>query len=125
MENPFESLPRIFVVDDEPEIAKMMAVILQMNLFDAVPYTDPAEALAAAKAEPPQYVITDIMMPGMNGVELAIQLQQEVPACKVLLFTGQAGSSDMIRKAQEAGNTFVLVQKPIHPTKLVEAIRGL
>ncbi len=125
MENPFESHPRIFVVDDEPEIAKMLAVILQMNLFDAVPYTDPREALDAARAQAPDYLITDIMMPGMNGVELAHHLQQEVPACKVLLFTGQSGSSELIEQARRAGNEFRLVQKPIHPTKLVEAIRSL
>ena len=125
MDNPFESHPRIFVVDDEPEIAKMLAVILQMNLFDAVPYTDPREALEAARVEAPEYVITDIVMPGMNGVELAIHLRQAAPACKVLLFTGQVGSSELIRDAEAAGNRFVLVQKPIHPTKLVEAIRSL
>jgi DNA-binding NtrC family response regulator len=125
MENPFESQPRIFVVDDEVEIAKMLAVILQMNLFNAVPYTDPKTALEAARAEPPDYVISDVVMPGMNGIELAMQLKREIPACKVLLFSGQIGAADLIREAAEQGYDFQLVQKPIHPTKLVEAIRSL
>ena len=125
MGNPFESHPRIFVVDDEAEIAKMLAIILQMNLFDAVPYTDPRAALEAAKAAPPDYLISDIVMPEMSGVELAILLKQEIPTCKVLLFSGQVGASDLIRSAKEAGHDFMLVQKPIHPTKLVEAIRSL
>ena len=125
MGNPFESHPRIFVVDDEAEIAKMLAVILQMNLFDAVPYIDPQAALEAAKVAPPDYLISDIDMPEMSGVELAILLKQEIPTCKVLLFSGQFGASDLIRSAKEAGHDFMLVQKPIHPTKLVEAIRSL
>ena len=41
MENAFESLPRIFVVDDELDIAKLLVVMLQMNHFDAIPYSDP------------------------------------------------------------------------------------
>ncbi len=125
MANPFDSHPRIFVVDDEAEIAKMLAVILQMNLFDAVPYTHPQAALEAAKAAPPDYLISDIVMPEMSGVELAILLKQEIPTCKVLLFSGQVGASDLLRSAKEAGHDFMLVQKPIHPTKLVEAIRSL
>lgn len=44
----FESQPRIFVVDDELDIAKLLVVVLQMNLFDAIPCPDPLEALEAA-----------------------------------------------------------------------------
>jgi DNA-binding response OmpR family regulator len=51
-ENPFESRPRIFVIDDELEIAKMLTVVLHMNLFNAIAYTDPHEALDAAMAVP-------------------------------------------------------------------------
>jgi CheY-like chemotaxis protein len=84
-ENPFESRPRIFVVDDELEIAKMLTVVLQMNLFDAIAYTDPHEALEAAKAAPPDYIISDIVMPGLTGIELAIRVRTEIPTCKILL----------------------------------------
>ncbi len=125
MDNPFELQPRIFVVDDELEIAKMLAVILQMNLFDAVPFTDPQAALEAARTAPPDYLISDIVMPGMSGIELAIALKREIPACKILLFSGQVGAPDLIRDARDAGHDFMLVQKPIHPVKLVEAIRSL
>ena len=125
MDNPFESQPTIFVVDDEPEIAKMLAVILQMNLFDAIPYTDPQTAIDAAIASPPDYLISDIVMPGISGIDLAIRLKREAPSCKVLLFSGQPGAADLIAEAKEAGHDFVLVQKPIHPTKLVKTIRSL
>jgi DNA-binding response OmpR family regulator len=66
MENPFEE-PCIFVVDEEDEIAKIFPVVLQMNLFNAVPYFDPQEALDAAQQSPSDYLLTDVMMPGMDG----------------------------------------------------------
>ena len=69
--------------------------------------------------------ISDIVMPGMSGIDLAIALQREVPQCKVLLFSGHVGAQELIDQARKLGHEFVLVQKPIHPTKLVEAIQSL
>jgi FixJ family two-component response regulator len=124
-ENPFESQPCIFVIDDELEIAKMLTVVLQMNLFNAIAYTDPHEALDAAIALPPDYIISDIVMPGMTGIELAIRVRSEIPTCKILLFSGHIDASQLIDKARASGHHFNLVEKPIHPTKLVEAIQNL
>jgi DNA-binding NtrC family response regulator len=119
------ALPRTFIVDDEIEIAKMMAVILRMNLFDAIPYDNPEEALEAAKAESLEFLITDVAMPKMNGVELANAVVDAVPECKVLLFTGKVGAEEIIEQSAREGRTFQLVQKPIHPTDLVAVLRGL
>ena len=125
MGNPFQALPRVFVVDDEISNAKMLSVILQMHLFDAVPYADPQVALEAARAAPPEYLISDIAMQGMTGIDLAILLEREIPACKVLLFSGRPEAPELIRQANEAGHSFSFLQKPIHPTKLVEVLKGL
>ncbi len=125
MGNPFLAHPRIFIVYDEISIAKMLSVILQMHLFDAIPYADPQVALEAARAAPPEYLISDIVMQGMTGIELAILLEREIPGCKVLLCSGQPEAPELIRKAKEAGHSFSFLQKPVHPTKLVEALKGL
>jgi DNA-binding NtrC family response regulator len=125
MENPFQAQPRVFIVDDEISIAKMMSVVLQMNLFDAVPYADPQQALEAARADPPQYLISDIMMRGMTGIELAILIRQEIPACRILLFSGQPDAPQMVQEARDAGHDFPFLQKPIHPTDLVAVLRSL
>jgi DNA-binding NtrC family response regulator len=117
--------PRVFVVDDELDIAKMLSVVLQMNMFDAIPYSDPIAALQAAKESPPDYLISDIVMPDMNGIDLAIAVQVEAPRCKILLFSGQVGAPDLIKKAAEAGHRFELAEKPIHPAKMVAALRSL
>lgn len=125
MENPFESHPSIFVVDDELEIASMLTVVLQMNLFNAVSFSDPEAALESARKSVPDYLISDIVMPGMSGVELAIAVRRDVPTCKILLFSGHVDAAELIDRARALGHEFALVQKPIHPTKLVEAIRNL
>lgn len=113
------------MVDDEIEIAKMLAVMLQMNLYDAVAHTDPADALVSVKERAPHFMITDVVMPGMNGVELAIAVKEAAPECKVLLFSGQIGAPELLKKAAAAGHEFLLLEKPIHPTKLVEAMESL
>jgi DNA-binding NtrC family response regulator len=125
MENPFESHPRVFIVDDEMSIAKMMSVVLQMNLLDAVPYDDPLQALEAARVAPPDYLISDIMMKGMTGIELATKIRSEIPACKILLYSGQPDAPQMVQEARNCGFDFPFLQKPIHPTDLVAVLRGL
>ena len=89
------------------------------------PIRIPSLAVHAAKATPPDYLVSDIVMPGMTGIELAIALQREVPTCKVLLFSGEIGASELIKNASAEGHSFELLQKPVHPKELVEAIRNL
>jgi len=125
MQNPFESHPRIFVIDDELSIAKMLSVVLQMQLFDAIPFSNPEAAVEAARAAPPDYLISDIQMQGMTGIELAILFAREFPACKILLFSGQVDAPEQMQKAREAGHDFSFLQKPLHPTELVAALRQL
>ena len=125
MDNAFEAHPSIFVVDDDLEIAKMLSVILQMNLFDAKPYGCPLEALAAARENAPDYCISDISMQAMSGIELAIKLKQEMPACKVLLFSGEDNSSKLVKDAKADGHEFNLVEKPIRPEHLILALQAL
>lgn len=125
MGNPFESHPRVFVVDDEISIAKMLSVILQIHLFDATPFADPVAALEVARVSPPEYLISDIAMEGMTGIELALIIRREIPGCKILLFSALAEGPELVRRAEEEGTTLSFLQKPVHPTELVFALRKL
>jgi DNA-binding NtrC family response regulator len=119
------SVSRIFVVDDEPVIASSLAAILQMNGFSARFFTCPLEALAAARSESPDLIISDVAMPDISGLDLAIQMRAQYPNCKILLFSGQAGTSDLLESARARGYDFRLLQKPVHPTEFLFEIGQL
>src|SRR5215472_12265519 len=84
------SKPVVLVVDDEKVIADTLSVILTQSGFIALTAYDGEGALELARTCSPNLLLTDVMMPGMTGIELAITLTQADPKCKVLLFSGQA-----------------------------------
>jgi CheY-like chemotaxis protein len=115
--------PRILVVDDEKLIADTCAEILAGAGFDVRKAYEGFTALEIASKFRPDYLLTDVMMPQMNGVELAIWISKTLPSAKILLFAGQAGISEILLRAQEQGYEFELLAKPIHPIKLIEHFR--
>jgi DNA-binding response OmpR family regulator len=120
-----DPVPRIFVVDDEYVIASTLAVILNRNGFSARPFTRPLEALAAAQSDIPDLLISDVAMPGLSGIDLAIQMRAQHPKCKILLFSGQAATLDLLEDASNQGHDFHLLLKPVHPTELLSVMRTL
>ena len=110
---------RIFVVDNEPVIASSLAAILRMNGFSARFFTSPLEALAAARSESPDLVVSDVAMPGISGIDLAIQMRAQYPNCKILLFSGQAATLDLLEGAHARGYDFGILQKPVFPSDLL------
>jgi DNA-binding NtrC family response regulator len=120
---PSSSGPHVFVVDDEPIIASTLAAILQMHGFCAKFFTSPLEALAAARARSPDLLISDVDMPTISGIELAIRMKALHPTCQVLLFSGQPSTLDLLNSARAEGHNFDLLLKPVPPPELLSAIR--
>jgi DNA-binding NtrC family response regulator len=110
---------QVFVVDDEHVIASTLAAILQIHGFSAMYFTCPLEALTAARLKAPELLISDVAMPGISGIELAIRMRAQYPTCKVLLFSGQAATKDLLEDARARGHEFDLLQKPVPPTELL------
>lgn len=114
--------PRVLVVDDECAIADTIAAILSFSGFPAIAAYDGNGALDTALLRPPEMLITDVMLPGMNGVELALTIKRVYPECKILLFSGQASTSDLLATARRAGHFFTLLNKPVPPEALVAMV---
>jgi DNA-binding response OmpR family regulator len=114
--------PVVLVVDDESAIADTLAKILTLSGYAAMPVYDAEEALETALLMPPELLITDVMLPGMNGIELAITMRRIFPDCKVLLFSGQAATTDLLNSARISGHEFSLLSKPVHPTDLLRRV---
>ncbi len=115
----------IYVVDDEKIIAVTLAAILKKAGLQALAFTDPLNALETARSNAPDLLLTDVVMPQLSGIDLAIQLSEFCPSCKVLLFSGQAATSDLLDAAREQGHEFSILSKPIHPTDLLATISSL
>jgi DNA-binding NtrC family response regulator len=113
----------VFVVDDEVVIAQTLAMILNHAGFQASAFDHPQKAIAASAELAPALLISDVMMPGMSGIELAIHFRKSHPECKVLLFSGQAATADLLEKARAEGYDFDLLSKPIHPADLLAKLR--
>jgi CheY-like chemotaxis protein len=114
--------PVVLVVDDESAIADTLAEILTLNGYAAMPVYDGEEALETALLMPPELLITDVMLPGMSGIELAITMRRIFPDCKVLLFSGQAATTDLLTSAKRSGHEFTLLIKPVYPTDLLRRV---
>ena len=93
--------PRVFVVDDESTIRETLAAILYNAGYEAIPFADGDMALSAsAEEESPDLLITDVIMPDMNGVDLAINFENLYPKCKILLLSGAAAAWDLLASAR-------------------------
>lgn len=110
---------RVFVIDDEALIADTLAAILNMSGYQAIAFYDGQSALSACEFDEPAFIISDVMMPEMSGIELAIHVKEKFPDCRVLLFSGQAASYDLLKEAESAGHDFELLLKPVHPKDLL------
>jgi DNA-binding response OmpR family regulator len=112
----------VLVVDDEAVIADTLATILEHNGMTALAAYDGKSALAIANVVPPDLLLTDVAMPGMSGLDLAIAVRHALPKCKILLFSGQASTMDLLGNARDAGQDFTVLAKPLHPTELLARV---
>ena len=120
-----EAKPLAFVVDDEETIAKTLALILNAGGFEAVAFTLPLEALRAAEKTCPEFLITDVSMPLLTGVELGIRFKALYPQCRVLLSSGAISTGSLLNGAAQRGYEFTILAKPVYPTELLEALKQM
>ena len=115
---------KIIVIDDEALIAETVVEILKQEGFDATFVSSGASAIELAKTLRPAIVLSDVIMPGMNGVETGIKIREIVPDCSIILFSGQAATVDLLEQARERGHRFDILAKPIKPEHLIGIIRS-
>ena len=116
--------PTVLLVDDEPLIVDTLTEVLEDAGFLVLPAYDGRTALERVAHCRPDYLLSDVLMPKMNGVELAITIQKMYPSTKITLFSGQAGISDILLDGQRQGFEFELLAKPVHPLKIIEHLKG-
>jgi CheY-like chemotaxis protein len=119
-----DPLPRILVVDDEALIADTIVQILNRSGFIAEAAYGGQEAIDIARRTNPELVLSDVLMPHIDGVEAAIAIREFSPETRIVLFSGQAATVEILARARERGHDFELLPKPLHPTQLIKHLRA-
>ena len=113
-----EAQQTILVVDDEAEVRALVREILTMHGYNVIDTGDPMEARRIAEAQPIHLLLTDVVMPMMNGIELAKRIETTSPTTKVVLMSGYS-------TAAVKGSGRPLVAKPFKASDLVNTIKQM
>jgi CheY-like chemotaxis protein len=116
--------PKVLVADDERVIADTLTMILNQSGFDARAVYSGETALEVATTFQPDMLISDVIMANLNGIDAAIRIRELLPSIKVLLFSGQAATADLLEKARHEGHEFDILAKPVHPQDLLSRLRS-
>jgi len=111
----------VLVVDDQEALRTLLARLLEREGFDPVPAEDGEQAIARYKSESPLVVVSDIMMPKMDGLSLLNEIRRIDRNATVILMTGQ-GNEDVLLKALRGGATNFF-KKPFNVRELIDEIR--
>jgi CheY-like chemotaxis protein len=118
---------KILVVDDEQPIAETMRDIFQAFGYKAFCAYSGSEAVSQAADICPDLLISDVMMPGLNGFETALQVKEVCPGCRLILFTGQVASAvvaeGFAKTFSERGYYYDMLSKPLHPRELIGKVQ--
>ena len=110
------------VVDDEVGIADSLTEILTSHGYEARAFYSGLEAIDYCHKRCPEIVVSDVVMPKLNGVDTVLAIRQFCPDVRIVLFSGQAGTGDILASARAKGHQFELLPKPIHPERLLRTL---
>src|SRR3954471_20391706 len=111
---------RVLVVDDDPALAEMLTIVLRGEGFDTAVVADGARAMPALRELKPDLVLLDLMLPGMNGIDVckAIRAESGVP---IVMLTAKSDTVDIVLGLESGADDYVV--KPFKPKELVARIR--
>jgi len=118
-------LPRIFVVDDEPDVVELLRTILELEGFEVESACEGRVALARILADPPDLLILDLMMPGLDGMEMLklLRLDPQGADLPVMILSARTGQIDQIGSLQLGANAYIC--KPFSNRELIAQVRQL
>jgi len=116
---------RILVVDDDQLVADSLAMVLNFSGFVAVATYSGKEAVDLARLGNFDVLMTDVMMEPMNGIQAALEIRNLKPSCRVMLFSGNQRTAELLHEAHSAGHEFEILAKPVHPSVVLHRLHAL
>ncbi|MBC3193741.1 response regulator transcription factor [Pseudonocardia sp. C8] len=112
---------RVLVVDDDPALAEMLTIVLRGEGFETTVVSDGTRALPAVRDTQPDVVLLDLMLPGMNGIDVcrAIRAESGIP---IVMLTAKSDTVDVVLGLESGADDYVV--KPFKPKELVARIRA-
>src|SRR3990172_4513867 len=115
------SKSKILVIDDEPSILTLVSAYLKPEGYEVFTASDGPSGLKAARAFKPDLIILDVMLPGMDGMELLSRLRRESDVY-VILLTARTEETDKIVGLSVGADDYV--SKPFSPRELVARVKA-
>jgi DNA-binding NtrC family response regulator len=113
---------RVLVVDDENLIADSVAAILNRNGYAAIPRYSGADAIRSIHEHCPDIIVSDVVMPDLNGIQLAKAVRSICPNARIVLFSGNVDTASLLDDASLEGYFFEILPKPVHPLELLRTL---
>ncbi len=111
---------RILVVDDDTALSEMVGIVLRTEGFEPVFCADGAEAVDVWRGEKPDLVLLDLMLPGMDGIEICTRIRQE-SGVPIIMLTARTDTADVVKGLESGADDYMV--KPFNPKELVARIR--
>lgn len=115
----------ILVVDDERNLADTLVEMLRLIGQTAIAAYSAEQALVVLRDHEPALILCDVVMPGANGIELAVEARRLRPNVGILLLSGNAATQELVEGARAAGHVFELLAKPVPPKQLLMKVLSL
>lgn len=115
----------ILVVDDEPVLADTLAMIFRQAGYASTCAYTAESAFDAIQAHCPSLIVSDVVMPGMNGIEFARNVRTQWPSCQILLFSGNADTQGLLESARKEGEVPEVLAKPVPPPRMLAKVASL
>jgi len=116
-------MARILVIDDDPSIVRVAERILKLDGHEVVTAATGVSALQECRTAPFDLVVTDVCMPGMDGMEMLVQFSREFPGLKIVVMSGGGDESDDVFVRAKRLGAVLTLPKPFTVDEMTQAIR--
>ncbi|MGB6691255.1 MAG: response regulator [Terracidiphilus sp.] len=116
---------KILIVDDEVHISETLSLVFSAQGYEVRAANSAEQAVEILAHWQPDVAVLDVMLPQMNGIDLALVIQSNYPACRLLLISGHPETGALLEEARAKGHRFDILAKPVHPAYILAAVSDL